>query len=565
MSEPLDGTATTQPGAFTITYDGVVQPTATGLSYAGQSIVLNLTSPPDNSEAVKVRYSQPSPAGERVRDNASPTQNESANFGPFAVVNNTTDTVAPSLVSASVNSATLTLVFSEALAGAAPDSSAFAVSSGSTSRSVTGVSISGKTVSFTISPGAGSADNLVVSYAVPALNALHDGAGNTTPSFVAAVANQTPIAAPPAAGSGAPAPEVPHLVSASPDDGSTVRAVSTITLTASQPADWTNMSVTRPDGSVAGLPDASGPAATWAFAPGAEGLYVIRGTLGGGGSSEDILSHFTIWAPGTGGSSATAPQVQKNAVPVSAGELESPDGLMLLGWSAGTFDDAVVVEVAPRPAASVTGVPANAVVVKVSAFTRSTHAPVSAFNNAVDIRFPHAAPGSHPLTSQNGTAWRAIAQLPTLDLPAGQTDGWFVDSDGTIHVLSRHLAYYALVGPTASKTLALRVMTVRRLWLRGRSFIAVRTSLTAPARVTCSFIGPDGAVVPGQTIRTPTRRAGVTILRVPLRITKPGLYRLQMHADGVGQAVDRTALIRFFARRPASNGMASLRSWSEAG
>src|SRR5207237_2393200 len=174
----------------------------------------------------------------------------------------TTDTVAPSLVSASVNSATLTLVFSEALAGAAPDSS-FAVSSGSTSRSVTGVSISGKTVSFTISPGAGSADNLVVSYAVPALNPLHDGAGNTTPSFVAAVANQTPIAAPPAAGSGAPAPEVPHLVSASPDDGSTVRAVSTITLTASQPADWTNMSVTRPDGSVAGLPDASGPAATW--------------------------------------------------------------------------------------------------------------------------------------------------------------------------------------------------------------------------------------------------------------------------------------------------------------
>jgi hypothetical protein len=77
-------------------------------------------------------------------------------------------------------------------------------------------------------------------------------------------------------------------------------------------------------------------------------------------------------------------------------------------------------------------------------------------------------------------------------------------------------------------------------------------SLTAPARVTGSFVGSDGSIVPGQTIRTPTRHAGVTILRVPLRVTKPGLYRLQMHAESAGQVVNRTALIRFLAKRPAS-------------
>jgi hypothetical protein len=77
-------------------------------------------------------------------------------------------------------------------------------------------------------------------------------------------------------------------------------------------------------------------------------------------------------------------------------------------------------------------------------------------------------------------------------------------------------------------------------------------SLTGPARVTGSFVGPDGAIVPGQTIRTPTRHAGVTLLRVPLRVTKPGVYRLQLHADGLGQTVDRTARIRFVAARPAS-------------
>ena len=66
------------------------------------------------------------------------------------------------------------------------------------------------------------------------------------------------------------------------------------------------------------------------------------------------------------------------------------------------------------------------------------------------------------------------------------------------------------------------------------------------------FVAPDGSIVPGQTIKTPTRHSGVTILRVPLRITKPGMYRLQMHAEGAGQTVNRTAKINFLATRPAS-------------
>jgi len=93
---------------------------------------------------------------------------------------------------------------------------------------------------------------------------------------------------------------------------------------------------------------------------------------------------------------------------------------------------------------------------------------------------------------------------------------------------------------------------VRRLWLRDRSFIGVRLMLTAPARVTGHFIAPDGSIVQGQAVRTPTRHAGATILRVPLHVSRPGLYKLQIHADGVGQVVDRTATIRFFANRPAS-------------
>jgi hypothetical protein len=200
----------------------------------------------------------------------------------------------------------------------------------------------------------------------------------------------------------------------------------------------------------------------------------------------------------------------------------------------------------------VSGLPAGSIVVNVSAFLRSTHAPVRDLGGVADIRFVNAGSGTHPVTSVDGKTWRDIPQLPTLNLPDSQADGWFLDSDGTVHVLARHLSYYALAGRQVSTRLAMRIMTVRRLWLANRSFIAVRMSLTGPARVTGSFVAPDGSLVPGQTIKTPTRHAGVTLLRMPLEITKPGVYKLQMHADGLGQIVNRTATIRFLATKPAS-------------
>jgi hypothetical protein len=170
----------------------------------------------------------------------------------------------------------------------------------------------------------------------------------------------------------------------------------------------------------------------------------------------------------------------------------------------------------------------------------------------VDVRFKNAAANAHPLSSVDGASWANLPQLPTLSLPAGQAAGWFRDSDGTIHVLSRTLAYFALVGQRASTDLALRIVTVRRLWIENRSFIGVRLAITMPARVTGVFVAPDGTTVPGQTLKTPTRRAGVTILRVPLRVRTPGLYKLQIHAEAAGQVVNRTAKIRFVATKPRS-------------
>jgi hypothetical protein len=194
--------------------------------------------------------------------------------------------------------------------------------------------------------------------------------------------------------------------------------------------------------------------------------------------------------------------------------------------------------------------PPSALVVDVTAFLRDSHLPVTQLGDVIDVQFRNAPDGSTPRMSQDTKAWSPIDGLPTLQLPADRSQGWFRDSDGTVHVLTRNLMYFALLVPQAQTKLALAVTTARRVWLDGRRFMAVRIVVTAPARVTGSFVASDGTVIPGQVIKTPTRRAGSTVLRFPLHVTKPGIYRLQVHADGIGQVVNRTARIRFLRHEP---------------
>ncbi len=561
MSEPLDCTATTPAGAFQITYNSIAQPAPTTLTCTGSTITLDLPTQPNNSQTVKVTYTEPGTTSDRIRDLATPTENATASFGPTSAINGTTDTVAPSLSSAAVDGATLTIAFGEALAGAAPDGSAFTVSVDGNPILVTGVSLSGNVATLTLARAVTSNDTVAVSYAIPALNALHDTAGNTATPFSTTATNQTAIVTPPSSSGGTGGTTGggggigPAFVSASPADGSTIGSVASVTLNANEPVNWTGMTITRPDGSKTAIDTRTGQNETWTFATTTPGLYIITGTVSAGGESQSILSHFTIWVPPTtlpSGPEPVAPPVQKNAVPEIADTVTSSDGDTLFSWPEGSFTDAVVIQVAPLSPSAVTGVPADSIVVDVTAFMRSNHAPVTALGQVADIQFPHAPEGATPMTSQDGKSWRAITQLPTFSLPDGQTDGWFRDSDGTIHVLTRHLTYYALITHGSATKLALQILTAKRLWIDNRTFVAVRMALTAPARVTGNFTAANGTTVAGQTVKTPTRRAGITILRVPMHVTKPGVYQLKMHADGIGQTVDVSTTITFVQHRPTS-------------
>jgi hypothetical protein len=352
-------------------------------------------------------------------------------------------------------------------------------------------------------------------------------------------------------------PAGPTIDSASPADGTTVSSVGQIAITASSYVSWSNVTVTRPDGSTATFAPGSGTTATLGFAATAPGLYTVSGTIVAQvtGASADFQTHFTIFVPptsggGGGGSTTVAPPVQATAEPDQPGTVTTAEGASTLSWPAGAFGgDAVIVELEPL-APGTTNLPPNSIVVDVTAFVLSSGHGVHDLGLPIELFFRNAPPGMTPRVSENGTDWRVIPELSSPQLPAGQRDGFFRDGSGGIHIYTRHLTFFALTGQVAQTKLAMRIISAPRV-SNVRKFVAVHLDLTAPARVRSWFVSDStGKTIPNTSQVTRTLRSGVTILRLRLPNLKPGTYRLQVRADGVGQSTARTARLRIVKTRP---------------
>ncbi len=102
-----------------------------------------------------------------------------------------TTTGEPVFLRASVNGDVLTVTMNEALDGASvPSASAFTLSGG---RTVSGVAVSGSSLTLTLGSFVGADETVTVSYAVPGSGQLQDDEGNAAPAFTdEAVANETP-------------------------------------------------------------------------------------------------------------------------------------------------------------------------------------------------------------------------------------------------------------------------------------------------------------------------------------------------------------------------------------
>ena len=127
----------------------------------------------------------------RVTDGANPVE------AALVVRLSDIDEVAPTLSSATVNGAALTLTFSEILdETSTPATGAFAVTVGTAGRGVSGVSVRGSAAVLALASAVAAGDTVTVGYTVPAeasASRLRDAAGNAAAGFSGrGVTNATP-------------------------------------------------------------------------------------------------------------------------------------------------------------------------------------------------------------------------------------------------------------------------------------------------------------------------------------------------------------------------------------
>ena len=267
----------------------------------------------------------------------------------------------------------------------------------------------------------------------------------------------------------------PSLVSSDPADGSVSTSANQILLTGSEP-------VTAPgallDGVAAPAPSVAGNELTFATGSLAEGLHVLSGELvDASGNRTPFRVAITIEST----PQADRPPVEKSASPtatttlVAAGQLATVQ-LPASAWPAIPGPkDFLVLHVDPiLPTAGLAPrLAAGSSVIEVTARWALAGTNVHDFDDVLEVLLPAAAgTNGAPVTSQDGTTWRTLASVNGTTLPVGRADGYYRDSAG-VHVLTRHLSYFAFFGddqpPTPPRDVAGVVaedgLTLR--WLPG--------------------------------------------------------------------------------------------------
>ena len=195
FSESLASTASFTPSlsAFSVYVDGTLS-TISAVTLNGTQALLTLASAVNNTQKVTVSYSQP--VNRPIQDGAG---NFAASFSGKAASNVTVDNSAPTLSTASVAGALLTLTFSENLATDTtliPSAKQFTVNVDGAVVDVLSAVVAGKVVSVTLNKAVTATQVVSVDYtpATTGTNQLQDASGNATVHFSKTVSNWSGLA-----------------------------------------------------------------------------------------------------------------------------------------------------------------------------------------------------------------------------------------------------------------------------------------------------------------------------------------------------------------------------------
>ena len=185
--EDIDPDSAPAAGDFAVTVAGS-SVTVSAVEVSGKTITLTLATAAAHGDTVRLSYTVP--VSNPVQDEDG---NEAVALTGQAVTNNTPDTTAPALSTATVDGTSLTLTYDETLDTAStPAAGDFAVTVAGSSATVSTVEMSGQTVTLTLATRAPYGDAVSLSYTVPANNPIQDEAGNDATALSGqAVTNNT--------------------------------------------------------------------------------------------------------------------------------------------------------------------------------------------------------------------------------------------------------------------------------------------------------------------------------------------------------------------------------------
>jgi hypothetical protein len=131
---------------------------------------------------------------------------------------------------------------------------------------------------------------------------------------------------------------------------------------------------------------------------------------------------------------------------------------------------------APTPVAG--GFAVGNTVVQVTITDDATGDAVTQFAAPLTVHLSALAPGEVPAYSHDGTSWTFIPQLQSPNLPDGQPDGYYVYSDGSVDIYTRHATLYGLLidaqAPTAATPKVILQKTgVRLSWAGAKDNVKV--------------------------------------------------------------------------------------------
>lgn len=237
---------------------------------------------------------------------------------------------------------------------------------------------------------------------------------------------------------------------------------------------------------------------------------------------------------------ATSSQATAN----SAGSLtlSAPGGSApSVSWGSGTFSSTVSVSAVTEAVTSSTtppalsGFAAGSVAVELN-FTSDGSA-VHSFAAPVEIVIPGGSAGFAPSYSNDGGAtWIKIPLLSGTTLPAGQSDGYYLDGAGAVHILTMHATYFGLIGDLVLKT-----------WNPARFQVGAKSvfAYLAPERQTnATVVLETHAGVALKSLKV-ALAAGSTKVKIPLPAgLKAGIYLVKVTATSGPSSVQRILVVR---------------------